>query len=522
MLDFAPIRFLLNTLQGKANAGAANNALKDRSRGVGRRPWPRLPLPLFAVLILPASTLGAQAQSQTDIVTALRNGDAQGALSLAQAALKHAPRDCRLLSLEAIAFTGLHQQQPALQAFEGALAVCPEYLPALVGAAQIEYEQAPPKAIPLLERALKVQPENPQTQGMLATALRLKGNCAGALSHYRSSSVLFPDRPDLQQGYGFCLASTADLHAALEQYSSLLASRPNDTIRYDVALLQWKTHANDEALATLDPLLNGRADSAVLGLASRVHEDRSETPEAVDLLRRAILASPDTVDNYLDFTAIAFNHKSFQVGIDMLDAGLNRLPKAASLYVARGVLEVQVSKGDLAIADFQKAHALDPAMSFAVDALGIMHSQQHENSASAALFVAQAKLYPNDPLLQYLLAEELSETAQGDHDQNLQAAIAAGVRAISLDPAYKAAHDLLAVLYVRAKQPALAVQQAELALAQDPQDQDALYQEIMARRISGDREQVMLLTQRLNEARRLNGQRQQAADRYQLQDTVTQ
>ena len=276
-------------------------------------------------LVSPVSGSGTQAApGQANVITALRQGDAQGALSLAQAALKHAPRDCSLLSLEAIAFTGLHQQQPALNAFEKALAICPEYLPALMGAAQIRVEQASPSAIPLLERTLKVQPENATVQGMLATALRGQSRCDDALPHYRSSSVLFTSRPDLQQGYGSCLAATGDPKAALEQYVSLLQSRPNDSIRYDVALLQWRNHAIDEALATLSPLLEERSSSAALGLASKIHEERGETPQAVNLLRRAILASPDDPANYLDFAAIAFNHKSFHVGIDMLDAGLER------------------------------------------------------------------------------------------------------------------------------------------------------------------------------------------------------
>lgn len=479
---------------------------------------------MLICLATSVASLGAQAASpdQADIVTALRNGDAQGALARAQAALRHTPRDCSLLSLEAIAFTGLHQQQPALSAFEKALTICPSYLPALIGAAQIQYAQAPPSAIPLLTRILLLQPENAAVHGMLATALRSQSMCAEALPHYQASTTLFPSRPDLQQGYGSCLASSGDPRSALAQYLSLLAARPNDSIRYDVAVLQWKSHANEEALSTLAPLLGEPAQSSPLSLASRIHEDQGETPQAVELLRRAILAAPSEPANYLDFATIAFNHKSFQVGIDMLNAGLKQLPNAASLYVARGVLEVQVSNSQLAVADFGKAHALDPKLSFAADAIGIMHSQQHESGDSLSLFTAEARQSPNDPLLQYLLAEELSNTSAGDPAANLNAAIAAAVRAVSVDPQYKAAHDLLAVLYIRAGKPELAIQQAELALTQDPNDEDALYQEMMACRASGQREKVQALTARFNEARRANEQRQQSTDRYRLQDEVAQ
>ena len=337
---------------------------------------------------------------------------------------------------------------------------------------------------------------------MLATLLRTQGNCSEALSHYDASKPLWPGRPDLLQGYGSCLATTGDLSSALAIYVQLLASSPRDDIRYDVALLQWKTHASDDALATLAPLLTQHQESA-LALASRIQEEQGEPPQAVRLLRDA---------------SIAFTHQSFQVGIDMLDAGLKRLSGAAALYVARGVLEVQLSRGDAAVADFEQAHRLDPKLSFAVDAVGIMRSQQHQSAESLALLQAQAKLHGDDPLLQYLLAEQLSERAADESGEHLKAAIAAARRATTLDPAYKAAHDLLAVLYVRANQPELAIQQAELALAQDPYDQDALYQEILVRRRAGDTVHLRALTARYNEARKENDTRQQQADRYRLQD----
>ncbi len=490
------------------------------------KPGRRTFLPAFLCAFLLAAG-GADARAQeppsatAGVVTALKTGDSQRALTLTKDALQHAPHDCRLLSLQAIAHTGLHQQQLALASFHKALSFCPSYLPALEGAAQITFAHDPDKAIPLLERILTLQSENPTAHAMLATTLRAQERCPEALRHYAASAVLFPSRPDLLQAYGSCLAQTGDLKAALAQYVALLTSSPKDAIRYDVALLQWKTHANDDALATLAPLLSTSPEEHALALASKLHEEQGDTPGAVSLLRQAILAAPDDVDNYLDFAAIAFNHKSFQVGIDMLDAGVDRLPGAAPLYVARGVLEVQLAKGDVAITDFEQAHRLDPKLSFAVDAVGIMQSQQHQDGRSLAIFETEANRHPDDPLLQYLLAEQLSQRSDEQNASNLQSAIVAARRATTLDPHYQAAHDLLARLYVQTKQPGLAIQQAELALAEDPNDQVALYQEMMARRATGNKEEIQALVARFNEARRLNDKKQQNVDRYRLQDQLS-
>jgi len=54
----------------------------------------------------------------------------------------------------------------------------------------------------------------------------------------------------------------------------------------------------------------------------------ADTPRAVSLLRQAIIASPKNPKYYVDFATLSYNHDSYQVGIDMIDAGLTQLPKS--------------------------------------------------------------------------------------------------------------------------------------------------------------------------------------------------
>jgi tetratricopeptide (TPR) repeat protein len=437
---------------------------------------------------------------------------------LANRALQSNQQDCRLLSLKAVALTNLNQQQPALQSFKKAIAVCPAYLPALEGAAQIEYKNKSSDTLDLLNRIVALQPANATAHAMIASVLRGKDQCLEALPHYQAGAALLSTQPDFQQGYGYCLAETGDLKSGLVQYQALLAVDANQSTQYNVALLQWKLHYNRGALQTLAPLLSEGNNERSFSLGSKISEEDGDTPKAVELLRSAILLNPDDVDNYLDFASIAFNHASLQVGIDMLNAGLKRLPGSAPLYLARGVLEAQLDSSKGAIADFEQAHRLDPKLSFAVDAMGIMQSQQHQGSQSLALFRSEAKLHPEDPLLQYLLAERLSQNDADAESANLTEAIEAAKRATVLDPKYQPAHDLLAILYIRAQQPKLAIQQAEMALALDPHDQTAIFQELMAWRRTGDTSHIESLTARLNEVRKENGRKQQVVDRYRLQD----
>jgi tetratricopeptide (TPR) repeat protein len=97
---------------------------------------------------------------------------------------------------------------------------------------------------------------------------------------------------------------------------------------------------------------------------------RGDTPRAVSLLRQAIISDPRDVALYLDFAGISMDHQSFPAGIAMINSGLVLQPNVAALYVARGILYVQLAQYDQAEADFEKADALDPKRSIGSAALG--------------------------------------------------------------------------------------------------------------------------------------------------------
>jgi tetratricopeptide (TPR) repeat protein len=93
----------------------------------------------------------------------------------------------------------------------------------------------------------------------------------------------------------------------------------------------------------------------------------------------------------------------------MINAGLEAEPKAAALYVARGVLYVQLAQYDKAEADFEQANALDPRQSIGSAAEGLAAVQK--NDPDRALTTVRSKLAkkPNDPFLLYLQADILTQ-----------------------------------------------------------------------------------------------------------------
>lgn len=466
------------------------------------------------------STVQAQAEGQSvqQVITLLRLKEYHKSLASADQMLASTPHDCRLLSLRGIALNGLKKPAEAVESFKAALRYCPDNMLALEGAAQIEYALHKPDAVNLLNQIVKLQPNAVTAHAMLASIYREKDECAKALPHFAASSELFTQRPQYQQAYAYCLADTGHFKQAATNYEQILGTNEDEAVRYNLALVQWKLHDPKAALATLQPLLESSQQEAVLTLGARVAEDTGDTPMAVKLLRAAILKQPKNLANYLEFAQIAFNHKSPQVGIDMVNAGLTQLPNAARLYLVRGVLEVQLSKFDAAIKDFETAHKLAPQLSLAMDAMGIMESQQYRQTAALDLYRKEAKLHPKDSLLQYLYAEALSES---DSTSNTTTeAIAAAQRSVAIEPNYAPARDLLALLYLRQNNPRKALLEAQEALKMNPTDDVALYHEIMARRRLGQTAEVKVLVKKLALMRKENTQRQRAGHRYVLKDEM--
>ena len=107
-------------------------------------------------------------QHNSSIQSALRAGDYEQALTLAHTQLQLWPKDVKFWTLEGIALSHLGHDRKALVAYNKALAMSPNYLAALEGAAELEYKAGTARAVPLLNRILKVRPDEPTGHAMLA------------------------------------------------------------------------------------------------------------------------------------------------------------------------------------------------------------------------------------------------------------------------------------------------------------------------------------------------------------------
>lgn len=475
---------------------------------------------ILAALLAACSYLIAQTPADriTAISSALRAKQFDQALQFIKTELDQTPKSAQLWTLRGIAFSGKHEEKGALAAFRHALTLSPDYLPALEGAAQIEYQDGGKDATPLLEHVVRLRPNDPTSHAMLAVLAYRRGDCAAAIGNFELSGNLVESQPGALVEYGDCLVREKEIEKAITVISRAVNQDGDDvSLRCRLASVQMMAQRPKDALATLQPLLQqNTTDVNVLELASSAYEDDGNTPEAVRVLRQAIVSDPHNVDLYVDFANISLDHQSFQVGVDMINAGLKAEPKAAPLYVARGILYVQLAQYDNAESDFEKADALDPHKSMGSAAEGLAAVQQNDPEQALGMVRAKLAKAPNDAFLLYLQAQIIAQRGPDPGTPEFRQAMESAKRAIVLRPSLGAARDILAKLYLQGGQNELAIEQSRKALATDSKDQTALYHLIQALRKNGQQNEVADLLKRLADLRAEGTKEEAMHNRYKL------
>jgi tetratricopeptide (TPR) repeat protein len=253
-------------------------------------------------------------------------------------------------------------------------------------------------------------------------------------------------------------------------------------------------------------------------LASAIYEANQDTPNAVKILRDAIVKDPSQTGLYIDFAALAMDHESFQTGVEMMNAGLKLQPESAQLYMARGVLYVQLADYEKAENDFRRAEQLDPAQGMSAAAQGMLAEEQNQSDPDQALATVRAKLakQPGDAFLWYLQSAILSKKSAEPGSPEFKQGLESAKRAVSLQPSLTAAHNVLAKYYLDEGDNALAAKECREVLERNPSDQSALYHLVMALRKTGEQSEIPVLLKRLAKARQEATKEEGERNRYKL------
>src|SRR5438034_9006004 len=205
---------------------------------------------LFALVALQTGI--GQSTQGTDVMrsieAALNAHDFNHALQLTQVRLQHSPKNVTLWTFKGIALAGLNRNKDALSAYDTALRIAPDYLAALEGAAELEYNAGNSRAVPLLNRIAKLRPQDRTSHAMLGVLAYKQRDCVSAVKHFQASRQLIDSQPVALAQFGACLMELQQPGDAIPVFEQIQKLQPEDPhARYNLAVAQLSAHRAKDA-----------------------------------------------------------------------------------------------------------------------------------------------------------------------------------------------------------------------------------------------------------------------------------
>lgn len=443
----------------------------------------------------------SQAGASDSIARLLRSGNAEGALKLIDDALAQSPADVRLWTMRGVACAEMQRMDESLAAYRKAIALKPDYLPALQGAAQIEYGTGRAEARGTLERILAIDAQNAVAHAMLGALAYDRRECKTALAHFERADALIRGSPQALWQSGHCLFledRPAEAAARFEQLLQTNGDGTRDAVVYNLALSWHAAGQHRKAIATLAPLASRNPpERDVIALLADLYAANQQVQEAIDTLRRGTTTYPRDEQFYVSLAALCLEHDSFDLGREVIEIGLRNVSSPKRLYAVRGILRAQLGELDEAQADFEHVSQLEPRQSGAVAGLSLTLQQTGRTEQSIAILREQARARPNDDAINVMLAQALLRG--GLDERSVAEARAALMRAMAAAPRRAIVRTELGKLHLKTGEVEKAIEQLQLAVDLDPSDKTPTYHLLIALRRAGRHDEARKLATRVRE-----------------------
>jgi tetratricopeptide (TPR) repeat protein len=479
----------------------------------------------FLILALPLITWAADdcngAPPYDCAVALVQRGRLPAAIDLLEKLTAESPQNLKALNLLGIALSASGNLDKANARFEQALQADPAFLPALENLSINHFALGhADQAKAGLEAILKNSPNDESAHVYLGEIAFGAEQFGEAAAHYgKAGAKVYP----VILHYAECLLKTGrkdSLAAVLgaipaedteKQFQAgvllgndgayleaapyfgrarVHASDPYTTA-YDQTLMLIRGGDYAGAIQLSDELFGaGLRRGELYNLVSEAYVKSGQVEKAYHALRTATELEPEAEDNYIDFAGICLDNSNYQLGLEIVDAGLKHLPDSYRLHMHRGLLMAHQGLTEEAQRDFEIASRLSPSQSLPYVALGLAWMESGDTPKAVEMLRARVKANANDFMLPYLLGVALSHS---DAEPGGEAK-SAFETSVQLNPRFSPARAQLGKLLLKSGNLGDAVEQLETAIKLDPEDATAAYQLGQAYRRMGDgaRAQEML------------------------------
>lgn len=237
-------------------------------------------------------------------------------------------------------------------------------------------------ALPLLQRAAKVNPADAGTQSLLGVALQGSGQATASIAFFDRAVRLQPMNAEFHYNLGKALRGIEQLNEARASYEAALKLRPDypDALNNlgEVLILLERP---EEALVITDEALQlrpGHAEALSNRGGALLALDRPQ--EALDCLEQALATNPAMPKALNNKSQALAKLRRFDEALACAQASIALYPALPEAYATRGGILSEMRRLDEAIADFDSVIAIKPDYPSALVSRGaaLFHTDQYD------------------------------------------------------------------------------------------------------------------------------------------------
>jgi tetratricopeptide (TPR) repeat protein len=306
----------------------------------------------------------------------------------------------------------------------------------------------------------------------------LKTGEGGQAARVLEQLTLRPGLPkELRFQLAWLLGEVKNYKAAIKVFESLPPDYPDALKRdYGLALAYYDDGRYVNCIRILNQVHDQRNLSpAAYSLLGAAEEKNGQTKQAYDTFRQGILSFPNDPENYMNIATLAAQHFNYDLAVQLLTLGIERIPQSYGLYLSRGITYTLKAKFSDAQKDFALAIRMNPNDPQAYLSLGLCLLEKGELKESVQAFTEAVPLEPKDALPYFFIAEASIQDGVTPRTPDFAKAQAALDTAISLYPDFAYAYRDRAQLELRAGKSDQALSDLERAYALAPHSNSISY-----------------------------------------------
>ena len=418
----------------------------------------------------PSGTTGSQIQDPPQdqlqsLINLYSQGQLQQALTESKRLLEQFSNSITLYNIQGGANVGLGQIDAAIDSYNKALALNPDYADAYFNIGNALGKQGKlDAAIDSYNKALALKPGYAEAHNNMGLILQEQSKLEEAIEAFKQVQVSKPDNADAYYNMGNALKELGKLEEAIEAYSKTLALKPDSAdAYYNMGISLQKLGKLEEAIEAYNKTLAIRPDyaDAYLNMGITLKElDKLE--EAIEAYNKALAIKPGYADAYLNMGITLKELDKLEEAIEAYNKVLAIKPGYADAYNNIGNALYKQGELEGAIEAYNKALAIKPDYVEAYYNMGAALQVQGKLDEAIEAYKKALTLKPD-----YADAHNNAGNALKEQGK-LEEAEASYRQAITLKPDYALAHGNLAILLYLEGHKSLALEGVEKANELDP------------------------------------------------------